>query len=228
MTDSMIPYSFVPGMKAKAGEVNANFIALADVINQNKSTSDTNIEEINGTLDDINDTLDKELFLQKNITETDTDLNNYKRKGTYFFSSAYLPANTPKSTAGTLIVLGDETTKISQIWICNDNNPETFVRHLQESTWSNWKSNIGNYTNSNNYLILPNNYKIQWGRTKMNTWVTYPVANTRFVFVVCSKQGYVSSASNSDEGFVDQVLTGFKYNSQSLPNNTFNWIAIGM
>ncbi|MBO7672980.1 hypothetical protein J6S88_06195 [bacterium] len=41
MTDSLIPYSFVPGTKAKASEVNANFIALADAIDaSNDSISD--------------------------------------------------------------------------------------------------------------------------------------------------------------------------------------------
>lgn len=35
MTNSMIPYSFTPGTKAKAQEVNANFIALAEKIDEN-------------------------------------------------------------------------------------------------------------------------------------------------------------------------------------------------
>lgn len=39
MTNSMIPYSFTPGTKAKAQEVNANFNALADKIDENDSTA---------------------------------------------------------------------------------------------------------------------------------------------------------------------------------------------
>ena len=39
MTNSMIPYSFVPGTKAKADEVNANFISLANFIEQNKNVN---------------------------------------------------------------------------------------------------------------------------------------------------------------------------------------------
>lgn len=39
MTNSMIPYSFTPGTKAKAQEVNANFIALADKIDENNATA---------------------------------------------------------------------------------------------------------------------------------------------------------------------------------------------
>ncbi len=39
MTNSMIPYSFTPGTKAKAQEVNANFNALADKIDENNETA---------------------------------------------------------------------------------------------------------------------------------------------------------------------------------------------
>ena len=39
MANSMIPYSFIPGTKAKAGEVNANFVALADTIEANKTAA---------------------------------------------------------------------------------------------------------------------------------------------------------------------------------------------
>ena len=46
MTNSMIPYSFVPGTKAKADEVNANFISLANFIEQNKNSTANDIETI--------------------------------------------------------------------------------------------------------------------------------------------------------------------------------------
>ncbi|MBO5435674.1 hypothetical protein J6A31_07765, partial [bacterium] len=39
MTNSIIPYSFTPGTKAKAQEVNANFNALAEKIESNNSTT---------------------------------------------------------------------------------------------------------------------------------------------------------------------------------------------
>lgn len=52
MTNSMIPYSFVPGTKAKADEVNANFISLANFIEQNKNSTANDIETINKTLNE--------------------------------------------------------------------------------------------------------------------------------------------------------------------------------
>lgn len=44
-SNSLIPYSFTPGAKAKAQEVNANFIALAEKIEENKEYTTTQIAE---------------------------------------------------------------------------------------------------------------------------------------------------------------------------------------
>ena len=43
--NSLIPYSFTPGAKAKAQEVNANFIALAEKIEENREYTTTQIAE---------------------------------------------------------------------------------------------------------------------------------------------------------------------------------------
>ncbi len=45
MSNSLIPYSFTPGAKAKAQEVNANFIALAEKIEENREYTTTQIKE---------------------------------------------------------------------------------------------------------------------------------------------------------------------------------------
>ena len=57
MTNSMIPYSFVPGTKAKASEVNANFISLANVITQNQTISANSIQSIQEQISTISTTL---------------------------------------------------------------------------------------------------------------------------------------------------------------------------
>lgn len=51
MSNSLIPYSFIPGTKAKAQEVNANFIALADQIAENKNYTDIKISETVSSMD---------------------------------------------------------------------------------------------------------------------------------------------------------------------------------
>jgi len=56
MTDAMIPFSFIPGTKAKASEINADFAALANVIDTNKSELYKAIEdEVNAVNDSLND-----------------------------------------------------------------------------------------------------------------------------------------------------------------------------
>lgn len=45
MSNSLIPYSFTPGAKAKAQEVNANFIALAEKIQENREYTTGQIAE---------------------------------------------------------------------------------------------------------------------------------------------------------------------------------------
>lgn len=45
MSNSLIPYAFTPGTKAKAQEVNANFIALAEKIEENREFTTTQIAE---------------------------------------------------------------------------------------------------------------------------------------------------------------------------------------
>ena len=65
MTDSLIPYSFVPGTKARASEVNANFSAVAEAINScNSSMSDLETE-INT---DLSNKLDLIMSNSHNIT----------------------------------------------------------------------------------------------------------------------------------------------------------------
>ena len=128
MADSMIPYSFIPGTKAKAGEVNANFIALADAIENNRQAATGDIEELNETLETKADKT--ELITSHTVTDAGTDLNNYKTDGTYIFSSLYTPYNIPKGASGVLIVTGLENSAVKQIWFCDGDNPEIYTRKL--------------------------------------------------------------------------------------------------
>ena len=223
MTDSMIPYSFVPGTKAKAGEVNANFSALAEVI----TTLNGNLSDTNNLLDNvINNILPAEHFNRQNITDAETDIDDYTEKGVYVFSSGYIPDNAPKNVAGTLIVLGDENSGLKQIWICDDGVYNIYSRNYSSSTWSIWKSFFGDYSLSNPcYVKLPNQMVIQWGYcTGFN--ITFPIAYNTKACVVASKQGYSTSDTTSDEGFTYQNLTGFQYNSMSVKEAIY-WIAMG-
>lgn len=224
MTNSMIPYSFIPGTKAKAGEVNANFIALADIIEQNKTSATGDINEI---YEELETKADKtELINEFTVSEADTDLNDYKTKGTYIFTALYTPVNIPKGTSGTLIVTGTEDSLIKQIWFSSGDNPEIFTRDYTATSWGAWNSLCGKLHKANyGYLKLSNGILIQWG-ARCGSAVTYPVAFTSVACPVLMKQGYNKSAERSDGGFSGQTLTGFNYGSGGGFTD-MNWIAIG-
>ena len=66
MTNSLIPYSFIPGTKAKAQEINENFITLANQITENKEYTDSKIEDVRTSV--TNDRADKKLTNTSLIT----------------------------------------------------------------------------------------------------------------------------------------------------------------
>ena len=73
MTDVLIPYSFVPGTKAMASEVNANFIALAQGVEDCKNYTTQILKEFNEEVDSrldeaIGEKLDFNLSNSVNIT----------------------------------------------------------------------------------------------------------------------------------------------------------------
>ena len=223
MTDSMIPYSFVPGTKAKANEVNANFISLANFIEKNKNSAASDIKAVNDVLATKADKT--ELINEHTVSESDTDLNTYKTKGTYIFTTLYKPLNIPKGDSGTLCVTGDKESVIKQIWFCNGENPEIFVRDFENETWGEWYSHKGILSKkTSGYLKLQNGLVIQWGYANSSR-ITYPLAFNEMACPVFSKQGY-NGASTADAGSKTQTLTGFTFGCGGA-FSYLNWIAIG-
>ena len=228
MTSSMIPYSFVPGAKAKADEVNANFIALASEITGNLASANEAFSTINGTLTTINQTIngkaDKSDFA---VTEANTDLNNYKTKGTYIFSSDYIPQNAPNNNAGTLVVIGLEASGIIQVYMRHDSSYEIYIRNYLGSSWSSWVSLAGVFSSGlTGYYKFPNGLLLQWGGQYSSANVTYPKAYNTYCSVLSQKGGSSSTDTTTDAGFTAQSLTGFTFISYGT-TPTYNWFAIG-
>lgn len=224
MTDSMIPYSFMPGTKAKADEVNANFIALANTIETNRLNAAGDIENVNEVLATKADKT--ELVNEYIISETGKNLNDYKTNGTYIFTSTYTPYNIPKGNQGTLIVTGKNPNFVKQIWMCTETNPEIFTRNFTNSSWSEWQSITGKLNKSDpGYFRLPNGFIIQWGGQPGSN-VTYPIAFSQVACPVCYKKGWNASYERSDSGILSPSLTGFDYASGGYFLG-LNWIAIG-
>lgn len=224
MTNSMIPYSFIPGTKAKAAEVNANFIALTELIEQNKTIARSDIADVIELMKDKADKL--ELINDHTVSEEGTDLNNYKTPGTYVFSSLYIPLNVPVQSSGVLLVYGCENSTIKQIWFCDGANTTIHTRNFQNNGWTSWYCITGNISYANpGYLCLPNGIKIQWGGG-VGKVVHYPIAYSTLACPVYSKIGFDSRYERSDTGFSAIGLGGFTGSSSGY-GDTINWIAIG-
>ncbi len=69
MSNSLIPYSFTPGTKAKAQEVNANFIALAEKIEQTIETTNQKFAETEQKIEQTN-SQSEEKKCDKNLGNT--------------------------------------------------------------------------------------------------------------------------------------------------------------
>ncbi len=77
---SSVPYSFVPGTKAKAEEVNANFIALLDKIeNSNIKIDDLTLSKMKTDLSNINDSGKKYLSDEMDGKWTSTEVTLFER-----------------------------------------------------------------------------------------------------------------------------------------------------
>lgn len=225
MANSMIPYSFTPGTKAKAGEVNANFNALAEIFEKFKNDSISDISDINELLNKKVEPDD--LVTNFTVTTSGEDLNNYKTPGTYVFQAQYTPTNNPGGTEGVLTVKGDESSIIKQIWYRADNTNQIYTRYFKSQNWSKWTPVYYNMLKLSTvgYIKFDNGILIQWGHCQGPN-VTYPIAFSTIACPVFTKHGYSSTAERSDSGFVDQTRTGF----QLAANGTYyheNWIAIG-
>lgn len=178
MTNSMIPYSFIPGTKAKAGEVNANFVSLADIIEQNRQTAANDITELT---DVVSGKADSEDLIKDFVVNTQgTNLDNYKTAGNYIFTSTYKPTNIPKGNSGVLTVLG-KGSKIKQIWYSDGAIPDIYVRMYSGSSWGSWATNSAANKTNPGYIKFANGIIMQWGYSTFSvnsTTVTFPIAFT--------------------------------------------------
>ncbi len=219
MTNSMIPYSFVPGTKAKATEVNANFVALANIISEYQETEAADIASVIETLAEKAEK--SELVKDFIITETDEDLNDYLTPGNFAFLSTYTPLNIPAGTSGILSVIGAEGF-IKQIWY---GTGVIYTRHYT-TDWSEWICITGTVSlGKSGYIRLPNKLIIQYGYNHSKN-VTYPLAFTKYAAPVFMKNGQNSDYERPDTGISSQSLTGFTAASSGY-GSYINYVAIG-
>jgi len=79
MSNSQIPYTFVPGTKAMASEINANFLALANIVDEGKQFTTDSISEFATTVENrldeaIGNVLQTNMSNSVNLTNCLTDV----------------------------------------------------------------------------------------------------------------------------------------------------------
>ena len=101
--------------------------------------SSFNLNKMQDNID--NAKLEKTIY----VSETGTDLNNYKSDGVYYFSSTVTPMNIPTGVNGWLQVFSSNQNSVKQIWYrygtINSNDYEIYVRtKTATDSWSDWIS----------------------------------------------------------------------------------------
>lgn len=95
-------------------------------------------ENINQLQDNIEKAVNTQI-----VTIPETDLNDYKTEGRWYFNTTVTPKNIPVGSNGWLDVIDSGYDNIKQIWdragTANINDFETYVRTCLKGTWSNWK-----------------------------------------------------------------------------------------
>lgn len=128
-----VPYSFVPGAKAKAEEVNANFISVLDKIEDtNVKIEDLNSQKLKTDLSNL-DTAGQELFDSK-ANETDID-------GKWTTVSKYIASDITMSKTY------DKTFDLSEILPDDDNVYEVIISAIIR-TGTGVNNALGLYTGS--------------------------------------------------------------------------------
>ena len=90
------------------------------------------------------------------VTTANTDLNDYKDEGTYYFETGFVPTNIPAGANGYLQVFnrGQDKAFVKQIWYRQGtpgaNDMETYVRTYGTNGWGTWTK----YTTMKDFAIL--------------------------------------------------------------------------
>lgn len=107
-------------------------------------TDPADITQMNANWDKLDTEMITRVAVTK-VTTANTNLNDYKNPGVYFFTSQYTPIGIPVGVNGWLVVLPASTTDtsfIKQIWLragtVNSNDYMTFERSYISNTWGEW------------------------------------------------------------------------------------------
>jgi len=224
MTNSIIPYSFAPGTKAKAQEVNANFNALAEKIEENNSTAihEDSDATINGNL-----TFSKQINSTAKCHDTSGNLTilNLADGETCF---AVLAKSDKSTNSGVLRITNETNYNEIAISAFNENGSERCsigIRNTNGVAYAYAPTYTSNYADSSDRIVTTAFMANHWATSAAGT--TSTASKTRPVVVTQNykngnswyrvfsdgwiEQGGIINASNTQVTFIKKFASKVYY-----------------
>ena len=204
MTDSLIPYTFVPGTKARASEVNANFAAVADAINSSNSAITDLSSEMNTALEGR---LDVSMSNSHNMTNCIVAAPN----GVVTYSNLTITA---KSGLQVLMPNGKNTDGTLK------NIVYTLSSDISSTDTISSGTRIFAVTSSGELLLLYENCFLQGDNSSKPT--TLADVNTYIYFAVDENKMYITSGSTTADWSQINLCTLGSYGVSNSTIYNFN------
>ncbi len=201
MTNSLIPYSFTPGTKAKAEEVNANFNALADKIDENNSTA---------VHADTESTLTGKKTFTKPIYST---VNNSDTSGNLVVQNvddgdtidALIAMTTDGICCGSVRFINEDGQNSARLVAAGeDGNMDNSLQvvNINGKCYATCPTYTDNYADKSNKIVTTNYLADHWTTTKATTTSTASAA--RPAVVVENYRNGSSWYRKWSDGFIEQ------------------------
>jgi len=187
MTNPLIPNTFVPGTKAKAQEVNANFIALAEEIQGTQSNTKEQFEQLRSEIDEKMDYV-AENYAQKNLVNTNSITNSVLEapNGVALYDGQTI---TIQQGVKILIPNGrDINNKMNNLEYKTEEQISKTVTNLTDIDTAVFLDNTGNlevipqkyifYKNSTPSTLVDN---VHWYYISENKWYKYVSSESRWI-----------------------------------------------
>lgn len=178
------------------------------------------------------------------VLASGTNLNSFRKAGTYYFSGSYTPSNIPTGVNGILqVITNNERTLVKQIWFrhgtINSNDTQTWIRtyaptNTETNTygWSNWQQLIPQFVTkkANPGFLKSGGMIVQGGSYKMSSnngdkVITFPTAFSNTNYCVIAKR--MGGDDNDYESGATAGRTTTSCKIHSWGGYTYSWIAFG-
>ena len=202
-----------------------------------KNKGETGATESNSKLDKnaMND-LEKRIadgFEFKNVTQDNTNLNDYVTTGFYFFEGNKTPINIPIGVNGWLQVIKGNGNFVKQIWYRagtkNVNDFETYIR-TKTDNWSEWKKLFIEdtfYHQSGDQFTVGGYYSATF--TSSNTEVQFTVTTPKWLDKVSNAtiEGIIT-IRHADGGYIANAVSIESIGTVSMRYKRGNQLSFGL